>query len=230
MKQLFTLLSILFLVGCTITKRNFNSGYHIEWKKSYSKEKNEPDRLDLTDLKDDHSNEVEIESESTFHPVDSTNLNTRKNESVADEIIIPKAVSEEISESEPVEIQNAQVQEKSVPESRDEIVDEVEQKTEPLTIVSLLLFLGIGIAAGLIAMYSSFLYLGSSIFLTGLVLVFSILALISFIRVQQNPHHYKNKWLTSLMFIISTCTLVVALLYLLCVIAIESMDPILQGI
>ena len=79
MKQLFTLLSTSLLVGCTITKRQFNSGYHIEWKKSYSKEKNDLDRQNLIDLKYDHSNNVEIQSEATISLIDSVNLSPQKN-------------------------------------------------------------------------------------------------------------------------------------------------------
>ena len=39
MKLLFLLLSGSLLFACTITKRNFNSGYHIEWRKSVDKQK-----------------------------------------------------------------------------------------------------------------------------------------------------------------------------------------------
>ena len=40
MRLLFTL-SILLLVGCTITKRHFGPEYHIEWKKAYSQAEKE---------------------------------------------------------------------------------------------------------------------------------------------------------------------------------------------
>jgi len=231
MKRLFILWSILVLVGCTITKRQFNSGYHIEWKKFHSKEKTESEKLNLTELKDDSSNEPEIELNSILSSMDSIGLIPPENEELAlDELALNETPSAEIEESEPIEVQNPQIQEKRVEQGQDEVVDEVERKTEPLTWVSLILFFGIGIAAGLIAMYSSFFYLGAGIFLAGLAIILFICAFISFIRIHRHPERYKNKWFTKLMFFITILSLVAAGICLITAVALSSMTPMLQGI
>jgi len=231
MKRLFILLFLILLVGCTITKRQFNSGYHLEWKKFHSKEKNESQKLNLIESRDDSSDEPEIQLKSALSPtVDSTDLIPQKNEQVVDEIVSNETSFKEIEESELVEITPQQTQEKRVPENPDEVVDEVEQRTEPLTWVSLILFFGIGISAGLIAMYSSFLYLGAGIFLAGLAIILFICALISFIRIHRHPERYKNKWLTKLMFFITIFSLVAAGICLIAAVAVNSMSPMLQGI
>lgn len=232
MKQLFTLLSILLLVGCTITKRQFNSGYHVEWKKSHSTKKNETAKLNLNELKDDPSNEPEVQLNSFIvFAVDSMDLIPSKNEElVVDQLALKETSPKEIEESEPVAVQNPQIQEKRVEQVQDEVVDEVERKTEPLTWVSLILFFGIGIAAGLIAIYSSFFYLGAGIFLAGLAIILFICALISFIRIHRHPERYKNKWLTKLVFLITILSLVAAGICLIAAVAVNSMTPMLQGI
>ncbi|MNU64108.1 hypothetical protein D3C71_533780 [compost metagenome] len=109
-------------------------------------------------------------------------------------------------------------------------IPEVKKKTEPLTWVSLALFIGIGISIGLISIFSSFLYLGTGIFLGGLALVMFICSLISLIKVHRNPDRYKNKGLTKFMFTLSILCLVAVAIYLLSVVAIASMKPMMQGI
>jgi hypothetical protein len=209
MKQLFTLLSIFILVGCTITKRQFNSGYHIEWKKSYSKEKNDLDRQNLTDLKYDHSNNLEIQSESMISLIDSVNLSPQKNESIADELVIPETSSKEMEETEPVEFQNPPIQEKRVPEIQNQVVDEVERKVEPFTwaalgsiFLGLLLLLTIGFTATTLGI------------LTGIGLLACIFSIVSFIRILRKPTIYKAKGLTWTLFFLSMAGIGAALLIL----------------
>jgi hypothetical protein len=209
MKQLFTLLSIFILVGCTITKRQFNSGYHIEWKKSYSKEKNDLDRQNLTDLKYDHSNNLEIQSESMISLIDSVNLSPQKNESIADELVIPETSSKEMEETEPVEFQNPPIQEQRVPEIQNQVVDEVERKVEPFTwaalgsiFLGLLLLLTIGFTATTLGI------------LTGIGLLACIFSIVSFIRILRKPTIYKAKGLTWTLFFLSMAGIGAALLIL----------------
>ena len=49
MKIMFALGSLLLLVSCSITKRHFGSGYHVEWKKPHPKTEKEIDRLNIID-------------------------------------------------------------------------------------------------------------------------------------------------------------------------------------
>jgi|GEM_PF-5569775 len=210
MKRLFILSSIILLVGCTITKRQFNSGYRVEWKKPHSKEKNETAKLNLTELKDDSFDEPEKQLNLIVSTVDSTDLIPPKNEELVLDEFVPKEVpSGEIQESEPAEFQNSQIQEKRVQETPEE-VDEVERKVDPFTwvalggiLLGLLLLLTIGFGG-----ITSAILIGFGI----LVIIFSI---ISIIRILKHPERYKAKGLTWTLFGLSTAGIGLALFILI---------------
>lgn len=208
MKRLFILSSITLLAGCTITKRQFNSGYHVEWK-FHSKEKTETAKLNLTELKDSPSNDPEIQLNSILSSVDSTNLIPPKNEGlVVDEIALDEIPSGEIQEL--VEVQNLQIQEKPVQDGQDEVVEEEKRKVDPFTwvalggiLLGLLLLLTIGFGG-----ITSAILIGFGI----LVIIFSI---ISIIRILKHPERYKAKGLTWVLFGLSTAGIGLALFILI---------------
>ena len=224
MKILFTL-SILLLVGCTITKRHFGPGYHVEWKKSVSKEEDQLNReKNLSDSKDDHSSQPEItltavssrSSIDSIGPEVSLKSEIILGDTEADLVSYPEnSKNSEFNEVVPIRIEQPSLEEEPV------------RKTEPLTWVALVLLVGIGISAGLISMYSSFLYLGAGIFLTGLALLLTVFAFISFVRVVRNRDRYKNKGLTYLLFFVSISALFVGAIYLMVVSALSSMSPMM---
>ena len=196
MKLLFTSLSILVLVGCTITKRHFGPGYHVEWKNSYSKTKNEVDQWNITDSVRESSmmpdeNEVIIEeviSTDTMHRV---------------ELISPDQL--EISIEEPADFSEAPVQSGIKPLiesdqiSDEEVpVDEPKRRVEPFTWAALT-----GIIVGFLLVLVSFLasspemILSIALFIGIGVIVSSI---ISVVHIHRNPESYKGKGLSWTLF------------------------------
>lgn len=212
MRLLFILLPLLLLVGCTVTKRHFGPGYHIEWKKSYSKTEHEAHQLNVTYLRressviSDENKEIpEVISTDTIHRV---------------ELISPHQL--EISIEEPTGFSETPVQSeiKAVIES-DQILDEEvpidgpKRKVEPFTWAALgALFLGL-----LLLLTISFdLALGV---LTGLGILMIIFSIISLIRIVRHPELYKGKGLTWTLFWLSMAgiggILVILIFYLLVV-------------
>ncbi|WP_300664682.1 hypothetical protein [Fluviicola sp.] len=226
MKLLFTLLSFCVLFACTITKRHFGAGYHVEWKRNLEKKKTEenPERkflLETTELIDSSEEAKVPESVPVSEGIPLKEID-EKMVSSADEQGMKRTIEKQHIASRQEEshrkVDNLSIQ------SLDQPVSEVKKKTEPLTWVSMGIFIGMGISIGLISVFSSFLYLGTGIFITGLVLVLFICSLISFIRVSRHPDRYKNKGLTNFMFALSATCLIIAALYLLYVGAMTSMN------
>lgn len=190
MKLLFTLVSLLLLVNCTITKRHFGPGYHVEWKKRYSKTENEIDRLNITDSvkessKTQDENDVisKIVSTDTMHRA---------------ELISSDELEVSIEEPEtPVQSEINSVT-KSDQISDDEVpVDEPKRKVDPFTWAALgSLFLGL-----LLLLTIEFdLALGVLVGLGILMIIFSV---ISLIRIVRQPELYKAKGLTWTVFFLS---------------------------
>jgi hypothetical protein len=178
----------------------------------------------VVNTRNDHSAESE---NLTIHPTDSLGYSNSKEEKiVAEEAVLDEVPTSGTIETAETETPSQQIEKTSLPE-KEEPETEIKQKTEPLTWVSLLLLAGIGISAGLIAIYSSFLYLGASIFLTGLALVFFVLITISFIRTRKYPERYKNKWLTTLLFYIGVFSLIIGAMYITVAYSLDSMGPIM---
>ena len=236
MKLLFTLLSFCLLFACTITKRQFGAGYHVEWKRNLhekheTKENENPHgkfSLEVSEVRD-LAEEIKMPESDTIIPKIPLEEIKEHSVSAADEQELKIPVGTRCIASQ-LKLKEEQV---TNPSSRDlnQPIPEAKKKTEPLTWVSIILFLGIGISVGLITIFSSFLYLGTGIFLTGLVLVLFICSLISFIRVSRHPDRYKNKVLTRFMFALSMVCLTVVALYFLYVVGVLSFsEPMLQGI
>lgn len=215
-------------ISCTITKRHHQPGFHVEWKKHISKKPNHEvkrvDTLSTLALGVPQLHEQEIAAVS---PISS-----------------PPALPVPVTQAEPPRFLESTSRHQTQTDSHLKIdeeplvttqpMDELElkdvedekpaRKTEPLTWVALAVFLGIGLAAILIYMYSSFTYLGTGIFLSGLALVFFILSLISFIRIKKHPERYKYKTFTTVIFFLSCLTFTVGVFYLLLTIAIDDLD------
>ncbi len=199
MRLLFILLPLLFLVGCTITKRHFGPGYHVEWKKSVSKIENEADQLDVTDSRKESSmipdeNEVipEMISTDTTHCAELIS-----SDQLEISIEEPTGFSETPVQSEikPV-IESDQISDDEVP------VDEPKRRVEPFTWAAL----G-GIVVGFFLVLISFLanspemILSIALFIGIGVIVSSI---ISVIHIHRNPERYKGKGLSWILFGLST--------------------------
>lgn len=209
MKILFTV-SILLLVGCTITKRHFGPGYHVEWKKSVSQTKNEVDRLNITDserrfsMMPDEKEEIpEMISTDTIHRV---------------ELVSPDQL--EISIEEPTDFSKTPAQSEIKPLiesdqiSNDEVpVDEPKRRVEPFTWAALGCIL-----LGLLLLLTIEFDLALGV-LTGLGILMIIFSIISLIRIRRHPELYKAKGLTWTFFWLSMAGisggLVILIFYLL---------------
>ncbi len=221
MKLLFTLLSFCMLFACTITKRHFGSGYHIEWKRNLDEKKNDENPqeklpLEVSELRES-SEEIEATESDVVTPEVSLKEIKEDTASLTDGRKVNKTVGMQCVAPQQ-QVDNLSLQDQGEP------APEVKKKTEPLTWVSLALLFGIGISIILISIFSSFLYLGTGAFIFGLVLVMFICSLISLIRVIRHPDRYKNKGLTNFIFALSATCLVVAALYFLYVGAAASMN------
>ncbi|WP_294673111.1 hypothetical protein [uncultured Fluviicola sp.] len=210
MKRLFTVLPLLLLAGCTITKRHFGTGYHVEWKKSYSKTEHEAYQLNVTDSGRESS--VMPDENEEIPKVISTDTMHRA------ELISPDLL--EISIEEPTGFSETPVQSeiKPVIESDqilgdEDAIDEPKRKVEPFTWAALgALFLGL-----LLLLTISFdMVLGV---LTGLGILLIIFSIISLIRIVRHPELYKAKGLTWTLFWLSMAGisggLVILIFYLL---------------
>lgn len=194
MKHLIVTLFI-FLVGtglfsCTITKRHFGNGYHIEWRKKPS------------------SSEFEI---STDHEIDS------KRESLSSEIIPEdevQTIQREIEVVKPLVDKNSENIERHTPKTNsypeekefkkehldsperdDELYEEAEQKVYPLT----WFMMGIPvliILSYVLVMQSIYLIGGAGIVIFGFIGL--ILGIVSLVTVKKHPEKYKRTKLTKI--------------------------------
>lgn len=210
MKILFTV-SILLLMGCTITKRHFGPGYHVEWKKSVSKTENEVNRLNITESEREPLM-IPDEKEVILKEMISTDTMHRAEVISPDQLEIsieePTDFSETPTQSEikPL-IESNQISDEEVP------VDEPKRRVEPFTWAALgCILLGL-----LLLLTIEFdLALGVLIGLGILMIIFSI---ISLIRIRRHPELYKAKGLTWTFFWLSMAGisggLVILIFYLL---------------
>lgn len=199
MKILFTV-SILLLMGCTITKRHFGPGYHVEWKKSVSKTKNEVDRLNITDSERE-SSMIPDENKMILKEMISTDTMHHTEAISPDQLEVSIEEPADFSET-PVQseikplIESDQISDEEVP------VDEPKRRVEPFTWVALA-----GIIVGFLLVLVSFLasspemILSIALFIGIGVIVSSI---ISVVRIHRNPDSYKGKGLSWTLFGLST--------------------------
>lgn len=237
MKLLFILLSCCLLFACTITKRHFGAGYHVEWKKSLDKKKTGENQqgkfpLETSELKDS-SEKIEFpESIVLVQEIPLEVINENPISSIDDENAGRAIETRSWDEMHHVSTERKRQKITNLStQDLDQPALEVKKKTEPLTWISVGIFIGLGISISLIVVFGSFLYMGTGVFIFGLVLVLFICSLISFIRVSRHPDRYENKGLTRFMFALSMVCLTVAALYFLYVVGVLSFSkPMLQGI
>lgn len=210
MKRLFTLLSILLLVGCTITKRHFGPGYHVEWKKSYSKTEHEAYQLNVTDSGRE-SSVMPLENEEIPEVISTDTIHRA-------ELISPNLL--EISIEEPTGFSETPVQSeiKPVIES-DQILDDEDAINEPKRKVEPFTWAAFGcILLGLLLLLTIEFDLALGV-LTGLGILLIIFSIISLIRIVRHPELYKAKGLTWTLFWLSMAGisggLVILIFYLL---------------
>jgi hypothetical protein len=210
MRLLFILLSLLLLAGCTITKRHFGPGYHVEWKKSYSKTEHEVHQLNVTDsgrespvMPDENEEIPEVISTDTMHRA---------------ELISPDLL--EIPIEEPTGFSEPPVQTEIKPQiesdqiSNGEVpIDEPKRRVEPFTWAALGCIL-----LGLLLLLTIEFDLALGV-LTGLGILLIIFSIISLIRIVRHPELYKAKGLTWTLFWLSMAGirggLVILIFYLL---------------
>lgn len=197
MKLLFSLLFLLFLIGCTITKRHFGPGYHVEWKKSFFKEEKETDMLNVIGTK----------SELSAAP--------NNYEAIPENILVDSIRSSEI----PVDTIE---KETSVPETqtnlkshidryKDDILDDEipiepeERKVEPFTWAAL----GCLILGGIMALLSLVVSIPeiTMVFTLACVVTFIIFSMVSVVHIHRNPGAYKAKGLSWALFGLSTAVI-----------------------
>lgn len=200
MKLLFTLLPFCLLFSCTITKRHFGAGYHIEWKRDHPSEKKSSPN-DRVLLQDDFLSDAEILEPGTFVSDDNITMDSIVPDS--SKPFSPKLILRE--EQEDIEIgfvyqgKGKQQQlrkysdnEKVIEDQR--AIEEEPKKVEKFTwfalgylgLISLLLMI-----FSLIGIFSNF----SGIVLIVLGLLLMIFSIVSVVRIRKNPDKYKAKWL-----------------------------------
>jgi hypothetical protein len=212
MKQLFILSSLFLLVGCTVTKRNFNSGYHVEWKRPLQSTKERGVENKDIGLKNDLS-EVRSVIPDAKQPVSENEIPAESVQiSEVTEIENPEAQIEEqkdISGTQQELKTNSVINPDSV--SDDEVpIDQPKRKVDPFTWVALGgIFLGL-----LLLLTIGFTDITLAV-LTGIGLLVIIFSIISIIRILKHPERYKAKGLTWTLFGLSTAGIGLALFILI---------------
>lgn len=214
MKLLITLSLLIFLASCTITKRHFGRGYHIEWKSSASSGKSDSKIQDADSTSNFRveTRTVESEKEEDFDLKLSLNNGIKELalveqssagdlESAQDEVTDPQ-VSANVLEEKPVS-QNGN-------DPADETIDS--KKMEKNTWFSLLFFFLIGIMTAIFSISGFLLTVGAGAILFGLAIGMFVTSLIAIIRILRNPDRYKNRVLSFTVFFFSCTFLAVSLI------------------
>lgn len=206
MKRLFTLLSILLLVGCTITKRHFGPGYHVEWKKSHAKTENESYKLSVADSKQEYSikstnNEIVIEEVIL---IDSVNI---RDPISCDNLEIPMEGQRSVSESQS-ERSNDSIKSELI-SNDEEPLKEQKRRVEPFTWISLGGLVLTIIFAILILTMSPMAIIW--ILATVHYFIFVIGSMISVVHIRRNPSKYKGKGFTWTLFALGLAAIVAAI-------------------
>ena len=198
MKRMFILGSLLLLVSCTITKRHFGPGYHVEWRKPVDKQKAPTKSLDAfyseqNDLKEESAEEtLYYSSDLDFKmPRDSNFRVVIESEKLVDLKLTKNRNSLDLLKT------TGERQDQSA--QREDLSDEEitinTQKTEPLTWISLILLFLIGTSLGMIGISGSILFVGAGVLISCLAIAMFVCSLISLIRIKREPNRYKNKGL-----------------------------------
>ncbi|TSJ40004.1 hypothetical protein [Fluviicola chungangensis] len=199
MKSLFTLLLILMLTACTITKRHFGAGYHVEWKRAYSKEEKESDKVNIVERKGEFSaipTNDEVVSENGF----ADSLKAR--ESNLSETHADTITKQTTAFGTQVELKsNSIVYAKEVAD--DEVPIEPEKRrVEPFTWAALGCFV-LGGILGLLSIVVSIPEITLTLTLACAV-TFIIFSMVSIAHIRRNPGAYKARWLSWTFFGLSS--------------------------
>ncbi|WP_343631284.1 hypothetical protein [Fluviicola sp.] len=223
--NIFFLVAVLLVFdSCTITKRHFGSGYHVEWNKKWK----ENEAASVAEKQDAPSDTLYAQATPVSKP-DSDKLPSKKEPKV----VVIETVSEKEGVTENLTVGETGIAEKTVQDgitSGDETVQEQvktataaddqptdaapKKKVEPLTWVAFAFLLaGIGFGFLPLSLFSSFA-LPLILFFLFFLIAF-INAVSSAIRIKRNPEKYKAKGFTWLVLVLSSICFVYALTTLL---------------
>ncbi|WP_300664681.1 hypothetical protein [Fluviicola sp.] len=207
MKLLFTLLSFCVLFACTITKRHFGAGYHVEWKRNHQTE----------EKKSNLNNKILLEN--NFLPDEelrTSKVCAAENEEKQDSVIVKASKPFEgrvITQKEKVFGPNIiqSDKRKALKESADNekitedqlAIEEKPRKVEKFTWVALS-FLALGVSLLMVLSLIGFFSGPLVIAIMVLGLFVTIFSIVSVVRIRKNPDRYKAKWLTWILFGLST--------------------------
>lgn len=218
MKQLFTLLFAFILTGCTITKRHFNSGFHIEWKKSteaIKKEAFHTEEIDLrTELSEVRSNASDNKESAPKSLISKDTVKNKKINSPADHLL-------KTQEHRDVAEMDWKPSVKETKPDKQLLDDGITTTNQERKVEKLTWFALGGIALGVFLALTSFLVATPEIIwgvLTGLAILVIIFSFISVIRIRRNPEIYKAKGLSWTLFGLSIAPIggaLVMLVYLI---------------
>lgn len=193
--RLLFILSILFLTGCTITKRHFGPGYHVEWKKHYSGTEKKTEKQEnwkeeyvrASDPSNAISGSEILKDSIQFAEANSSDipLDTDEQKTTNSEVQLKIKMNQSL-------ISTKHISDDDVP------IDQPKRKVEPLTWVAL----G-GILFGIFLSLLSFLVTAPEIIwgvLFGLCILVMVCTIVSVIRVIKHPEKYKGKGLTWTLF------------------------------
>ncbi len=201
--QLFCLGAVLFIFdSCTVTKRHFGGGYHVEWKKKWNEEDGAvakkqdvvSDTLYAQTTPVSKSDSEKSASKKEERVITSGTSSENEAETVNEETLVVEPTVQEETVFQDGLITEEPTIKKDIQEdsSTDEQKKEVKKKVEPLTWVAFA-FLLAGIGFGLLpaALFSSVALPLVLLFL--LFLIAFINAVSSAMRVKRNPEKYKAK-------------------------------------
>lgn len=207
MKLLITLSLILFLASCTITKRHFGRGYHIEWKSSASSGKSDSKIQDVDSTSNLTVETRTVESEKEAY----LDFNSSSNNGIKEQTLVEQSSADDLELAQD-EVTDPHVsanilEEKPVSQNGNDPADETmdSKKMEKSTWFSLLFFFLIGIMTAIFSISGFLLTVGAAAILFGLAIGMFITSLIAIIRILRNPDRYKNRVLSFTVFFFS-CT------------------------
>lgn len=188
---LWTLAAGILLCSCTITKRHFGNGYHIEWKRKYQESVPEPDAFKEIS----RQNDEEIDSVPQIRePEKSAEVQVQEIEPVPEETNSPSIrQTDEVvfrEKSVPSEIKAAPVAPAENPERTDNWEEE-DQTIHPLT-WALISVLALGAVSFGLIIANIFFVFG----VIGFAFIGMILGIVALISLKRHPEKYRKKGLT----------------------------------
>lgn len=203
---LLGLLLIAILGSCTITKRHFGSGYHIEWKQHFSEKKESDDQRELTSQIEPNNSVNFLLIEHQIEPF------IPKSDSIGDRTLKPSPKEETstknltLRKSSSLSFKPIQILKKEIT-AKKQLVNEPKKQQKPpvdtLTWVALGFFITL-IVAGFILLFSNLLF---DFLYIAILAMFAIAGLIisgiSLKNVTSYPDDYSGKGLTIAIFVLN---------------------------